>query len=514
MKHLLRTLTAAACAAAILGSGAAAAVAAPLPPDQRAAGLWHADMWDLDALQASGATGEGVKIAVIDTFINPDVPELQGANVKVRGTTCVDPATGEPKEIVSDDPALAAHGTNVVSMLVGNGKAGDGGAGARGIAPKAEVWFYGVGDLDKTDRDNCTLQDPTLEPGGIDLVRDISWSGESVLPNPDGLGDATALAARAAIRDGADVVSVSVLSGGGTYWSQVVFEGLVHEVPIVAGAVNPDTGFSLVGGPWALNGVFSVTAIDDAGEILKSSKTGDKVRAGENLAFAAPGSGLLGAGSPDGWGPSMIYGTSYATPLTAGAAALGFQKYPDASRFQVMQAMMRTTGAGDPHEIEWADDGLGAGYLNPSAMLAVDPSQFPDTNPQWVTSVDDQRCVYPDSGKAGNVEEDGLWSCSWAVDPFPPDYDAYKAVYVGGAPVEFAEVKEETPYSKESVRTDEQLSEDRASGVGFTPLTFTLIAGGGLVLLAGIAAAIVIPVMNSRKQRAPRSPQAQHPENH
>ena len=501
MKHLLRTITVTVCTVAILGSGATAAVAAPLPPDQRAAGLWQSDKWDLDALQASGATGEGVKIAVIDEFINPDVPELQGANVKVRGTTCVDPASGEPKDIVSDDPALATHGTNVVSMLVGNGKAGDGGAGARGIAPKAEVWFYGVGDLNKTDKDNCTLQDPTLPSGGIDLATDLDWTGSGLIPNPERSGDATALAARAAIRDGADVISVSVLSGAGADWEQVVFESLVAGVPIVTGMLNPDTDFKLVGGPYDVNGVFSVTAIDDSGEILSNPETGDKVLSSKNLALAAPGSGLLGVGSSDRWGPSIIYGTSYSTPLTAGAAALGFQKNPDVSRFQVMQAMMRTTGAGDPHEIEWVDDGLGAGYLNPPAMLAVDPSKFPDENPQWVTSIDDPRCVYSDTGKPGSVQKDGDWSCQWAVGPYPPGYDTYRAVYVDGEPLKYSGVVDESPYSKKSADALDRPRDEASGDANISPLTLTLIAGGGLVLLAGIVAAILFPVMKSRKRR-------------
>lgn len=492
------------CAVAIVSTSAASANAAVLPPDQRAASLWHADMWDLDGIQSQGATGEGVKIAVIDTFLNPDVPELAGANVKVRGTTCLDPGSGEPREITSDDPALAAHGTNVVSMIVGNGRSADGGIGARGIAPKAEVWFYGVGALDKTDSKNCKLQDPTVKADGIDLAHDISWNGgDEIFSNDKGAGDATALAARAAIRDGADVISVSVLSGGGTEWSQVVFESLVAGVPIISGVLNPDTGFKLVGGPYDINGVFPVNAIDEAGKILTSPTTGSRSVGGNNVAIAAPGSGLLGVGTDAEWGPSEIFGTSYAAPLTAGAAALGIQKFPDASRFQVMQSMLRTTGSGEVHDINWENDGLGAGYLNPSAMLTTDPMNFPEENPQWVSSLDDPRCVFTDTGERGKVLDDGRWSCAWSVMPYPPGYEAYRAVFVDGEPLRYAGVEEESPYSKQPANAGQSSEEKESSGSlgGISPLTLALIVGGAVVLLAGIVVAIAIPVSLARKRQ-------------
>ncbi|WP_241488040.1 S8/S53 family peptidase [Leucobacter japonicus] len=486
---------------AVAATPVAGAQAAPATSDQRSAGLWQVDKLGFDALQASGWTGEGVKIAVIDTFVNPDVPELQGANVQVRGSTCADPATGKPLDVVSDDPALSAHGTNVVSMLVGNGTAGDGGAGARGIAPKAEVWFYGVGDLDATDADQCKLQDPTLEPGGIDLAHDVSWGGSTVSNNPDGAGDATALAARAAIRDGADVVSVSVLSGGGgTDWAQVIFESLIAQVPIVVGVLNPDDQFALVGGPFATNGAFPVNAIAHDGALL-SDASGATSFGGDNIAVAAPGVEVLGVGDASGWGPALISGTSYATPLTAGAAALGFQKYPDASRFQVMQAMLRTTGSGGVHDIEWGTDELGAGYLNVAEMLAADPSEFPDENPQWLTDVSDPRCVFRD-GKVGTITDQGVWECSWSAGPFPPEYDAYRAVVVDGEPIVVNDRREQTPYSKasESAAAKGQQGADGSGAVSAMPVWAVALIVSGIVALLGVLAVVMVLVQRSRKR--------------
>ena len=108
---------------------------------------------------------------MIDEAINLEAPEWAETDVKVRGTTCVDPESGNPVPIESTDPQISSPGTNVVSMLVGSGIADDGGAGATGIAPDSTVWFYGAGDIEEVNQ--CELQDPTRAEGDVDLARDI-----------------------------------------------------------------------------------------------------------------------------------------------------------------------------------------------------------------------------------------------------------------------------------------------------------------------------------------------------
>ena len=71
-------------------------VLAEVSAEERVAGLWYADRLRFDQLAAQGATGEGIKIAVIDAAINPAAAELQGANVKVTGSYCVFRDTGKP----------------------------------------------------------------------------------------------------------------------------------------------------------------------------------------------------------------------------------------------------------------------------------------------------------------------------------------------------------------------------------------------------------------------------------
>lgn len=66
-------------------TGSSFAQAMPRTQDERAAGLWCADALGVDELQAQGATGAGIKIAVVDIAIKPDAPELAGANYHCQG---------------------------------------------------------------------------------------------------------------------------------------------------------------------------------------------------------------------------------------------------------------------------------------------------------------------------------------------------------------------------------------------------------------------------------------------
>ena len=63
--------------------------------------------YKLKSIHDQGITGKGVTIAVLDGAVNPNIPELKGANIQDR-TPCV-------KESA---PENAAHGTTVAQILV------------------------------------------------------------------------------------------------------------------------------------------------------------------------------------------------------------------------------------------------------------------------------------------------------------------------------------------------------------------------------------------------------------
>lgn len=406
------SLAAVSAALALLVAAPMAAAAVPaqgaLSQDERVSGLWYADRMKFDQIREQGLTGKGITIAVVDDAINLDAPELQGADIEVRGQFCKNRATGDSPPAVSDELARS-HGTNVVSMLVGNGVAGDGELGTQGIVPEAKILFYAVGSPEESFSESgdpvCEAYNPVKKEFEADTARDNSDEAEWPINNP------AALAARQAVADGASIVSVSsVESIFAAGWENTQIHAMRAGVPIVAGSTNPTASGTLEYLlPFGMNGVVAVNGVDRDGGVIQGLNIYgtdiEEAKGSSNLAFAGPASDLLMPSGKDAWEPALGSGTSYATPLVAGTIALGLEKYPSASAFQILQVMIRTTGLNELSDPVWDGPKYGFGIVNPVAMLAVDPTTYPDENPLFVVRLDDPRC---------GVDPVDFSDCDWA----------------------------------------------------------------------------------------------------
>lgn len=88
--------------AAVGAMALAAAIAVPSSATAAAAsGLWWFDRGKVQEAHDAGFDGAGIKIAVIDSQINPDVVGLRGANVTVDDSSYCFDATGQPYPAVS-----------------------------------------------------------------------------------------------------------------------------------------------------------------------------------------------------------------------------------------------------------------------------------------------------------------------------------------------------------------------------------------------------------------------------
>jgi hypothetical protein len=337
----------------VLGSALAALAATLLVPAPASAE--PLDPWWYGALAIEEnhqqATGKGVKIAVIDGALNKDVPEFKGAKVELRaalpagggGTTV--PATSYPKAFYAD------HGTSMVSLIVGQGTGNAaGGAGIRGIAPDAEVYFYQM-DPDPTD------------------------------PEFD---NAYALFEQA-IADDVDIISFSYTNMSGL--RPVVDQA--REAGIVVVAAGGSDG--PIGEPASLPGVVAVGAVDKNAKPWKDQPQGLGA-----LTIAAPGVDVAsgstkGAPADARWVSGTEHdGTSSPTPLVAGALALVKQKYPAATGNQLVQHLIHNTGRDD---FGWQRL-TGFGVLRLDKLLATDPAGWPDVNP-LLDDIDAARETFP-----------------------------------------------------------------------------------------------------------------------
>ena len=306
---------------------------------------WWYDAMKLGTLHKE-ATGKGVKIAVIDEAIDPDAPELRGADVTL-GKDClgdrVKPATG----------TKADHGTNVVSLIVGTGRGtGPGGKGIRGIAPDAQVTFYASDANPKDARVDC---DTSITSG---LVK------EALAGKPDIITTSLGLGADDTTRD--------------------LLDRAIDEGVVVVGATGDRTRPYLphfpMAWPAAWPGVVAVNAADKTGRAWPDNPPPVHSFIDAYPTVTGPGVHVTGMGyqTGRGWVSGVDRtGTSDAAPLVAGALALLKSRYPEATGNQLIQQLVHHTSGG---KFQW-DRFYGYGLISPRRMLASDPTGWPDENP-------------------------------------------------------------------------------------------------------------------------------------
>ena len=327
-------------------------ITAPASAASTADGLWYFDAFNIQKAHDAGLTGEGVTIAVFDSQVNLDVPTLQGADVEVNESSCYDD-NGELIEPTTTAMS-AQHGTNVLSYLVGSGEGYDGQAGIKGIVPDARIIYTVVGEAG--------------EAGGAS----ISMTCNAEDPNES--NSAFADGVFAALDEGVDIITMSV-SMNTTEDSEIALATALHEgVLIIASVSNDSLNDPNRGGfPSLSNGVVGVQSIDSSGRVQ-----GDHIDPSTDV--VGPGVDVLWQGDGSWEKQKLSTGTSIATPIVAGFAALAVQKFPDATGNQILQSLIRNTDAED-HPLNYDPDyAFGYGFASATHMLKVDPTKYDDVN--------------------------------------------------------------------------------------------------------------------------------------
>ncbi|MFC7527641.1 S8 family peptidase [Actinoplanes sp. GCM10030250] len=283
------------------------------------------EQWDLDAIRVSEAweqsTGEGVTVAVIDSGVDGDHPDLAGH--VLPGYNTIDDVEGG----AADDNGHGTHVAGTIAAVTGNDE------GVAGIAP--DVTILPVKAL---DADGSGWMSDTAEG--------IVWAADN----------------------GAQVINLSL---GATEQSEAVTEavGYAREqgVTVVAAAGNEREEGSPTSWPAADEGVLAVAATDDRDEYAEYSNAGDYVD------VAAPGSDILSTYPGDGY--ETMSGTSMAAPHVAAVAALLLGKNPGLSPGQI-ESILESTAVdlGD----EGFDPDYGHGRIDAAAALTDGLSAEPE----------------------------------------------------------------------------------------------------------------------------------------
>lgn len=310
-------------------------------------GSWQVRTLDLAKVHKM-TQGEGITVAVVDTGVDANHPDLKG-NV-LRGEDLY----GDTKGWVDRH----GHGTAMASLIAGHGHGPGNRDGVLGVAPKAKILPVTV-KSPKTD---------VMSPKAIASA--IDW----------------------AVGQGADIINVSLTASFDSDLNAAVERAWNHNVLIVAAVGNRQD--AIIGSPADHSAVLAVAGHDRKGgpspENITAEQT-DLAAPGVDLVRAAPGGRYATATSSSG-----------ATAIASGAAALVRAKYPNLSVRDLFLRIIETTrDAGRPGR----DDEFGWGLLDLERALTGQPDgRLERHNAQASPSVP----VYPTYGSKDEVKWDEI----------------------------------------------------------------------------------------------------------
>ncbi|TDL73680.1 peptidase [Rhodococcus qingshengii] len=249
----------------------------------------------------SGYDGSGVKVAVLDTGIDAEHPDI--------ASQLVDAKSFVPNEDARD---FHAHGTHVASTVLGTGAASEG--KNKGVAPGADLLVGKVLSNEGYGQDSW-------------IIDGMEWAAQN-----------------------AKIVNMSIGSNepsDGTDPMAQAVNNLTAETGALFVIAAGNTGAEGINSPGSADSALTVGAVDKSDHLAWfSSKGPQNGISGLKPDLTAPGVGILAARSQfsDGSGSyRTMDGTSMATPHVAGAAAILSQRHPDWTGAQLKEALMSTT---------------------------------------------------------------------------------------------------------------------------------------------------------------------------
>lgn len=308
-------------AVTVIGASTMIMVGAPpaaLAEDQQSK-QWYLDAMRVEEIWKS-TTGEGIKIALIDSGVNASIPSLKGQVLKGLDGTETDGTT--------DD--YDGHGTTLAELIVGTGAGG----GLKGLAPGAKIIPMRTADKEFEEKHKSN---------SLDNVNAI----------------------RAAADGDAKIINMS-FSGEFLSYQEKEAVKYAHEKGklLFAGVGNSGDKANKPEYPANYPEVVGVAASDRDGNVAKYSQHGDFVD------IAAPGNDIPGWCDEtftkycDGDG-----GTSAATALASASAALIWSANPDWTANQVLRVMFESAGRGDDWKPGTVSNYLGHGIVRPNAAI-------------------------------------------------------------------------------------------------------------------------------------------------
>ncbi|MEY9936207.1 type VII secretion-associated serine protease mycosin [Streptacidiphilus sp. MAP5-3] len=319
-----------------------------------------AEEWWLGPMQAATmwqeTTGSGITVALIDSGVQADLPDLVGQVLPGKNFSAL--PGGADTDVDKD-----GHGTQMASLIAGTAKNG-GGQGAQGLAPGVKILplrVVGQGTNEATFSADYSAQ----------LAAAINYAADS----------------------NAQIIN---LSQGQPVDAPAVKAAVAYAESkgklLVVGVGNDGAAGDPVDYPAGYSGVLGVAAINEQAQVTKESEYGPQV------AITAPGWDMYDA-CPGPTGYCESHGTSDATAITSGSAALVWSAHPTWTADQVMRVLINTAdgnGKRDPH--------FGYGVVRPRIALTNPGDPGPaDVNPLIPASASGSPSAKPSAPASGKA---------------------------------------------------------------------------------------------------------------
>lgn len=301
----------------------------------------YSDQWGLSKAEVPkawnlGATGKGITVAVVDTGVDINHPDLQD-NV-VSGYNAITGVTG-----LSATQDNNGHGTHVSGIIAAELN----GIGVVGVAYQAKI--MPIKTMDRSGE------------GTDDVIADgIVWAADH----------------------GAKIINLSL---GSDTQEEILKEAVQYAIDqgclVVAAGGNKEDNLTTITYPAADPQVLAVTATDANDNLASFSLTGP------SAGLAAPGKHIVSDYWDNGSGYATSDGTSMAAPFVAGVAALVWSTHPDFSADHIRQVLEDSAiDLGSPGR----DSSFGYGRVDAywAVKFADQPESLPSSaNVSWAGGI-------------------------------------------------------------------------------------------------------------------------------